>query len=394
MIYIICSFPCKCQSEPCPNAQKHHQQRLNRVDNQHEIERIGLAHAVENQHRFHGEMPRSGTIRRGYDDGETADDERSHRTADTQRLHRVETEKCQVVMQEITAPNRHRIEHEQRNIPHVSQRHDALPNARQRLPHLIIYRGLRRARPFLRHSRHENPRQNDDGREANRRDDPSRQRESVENCVETRASFLEKRRKHAELRGDRQQGDENDQQRVDGAFRDHRSQRFRKRNAVFLAQNAAAQKLSASGNQQRGRIRQKHGIDAHGSPRLLAQRLQRLPPPPSSENLRHDAERKRQQHPRPRHLAREYIANALEVEIAIHPVENRPAQHKRNNHVQRIFPDFFHFSKYFSVFWSQSYEKQVKCERKTRFSFHFRVQSSSMQSKFEKCRARLIVKQT
>ena len=185
--------PRKCQRNPRKDTQKHHQQRLNRVDNQHEIERIGLAYAVENQHRFHGEMPRSGTIRRGHDDGETADDECRHRTADTQRFHCVKTEECQVVMQEITAPNRHRIEHEQRNVPHVPQRHDALPNARQRLPHLIIYRGLRRARPFLRHSRHEKPRQNDDGDEANRRDNPSRQRESVENCVEARARFLEKR---------------------------------------------------------------------------------------------------------------------------------------------------------------------------------------------------------
>ena len=319
------------------------------MHDKHEIERIGFAHTIENEHRFHGEMPRTGTVRRGYDNGKAAHGKRSQRTAQTQRGSGLEAEERQVEMQEITAPNGHRVEDEQAGAVHVSERHDPLPDVAQCVAHLLV--------PT------QQPHQSGNGRNANHRHEPSRCTEAVENSPETGARLFEKRREHAELARHRQQCDAKDKQRVDGALRHHRAQCLRKRNAVFLPQHAAAQKFTTARHHQRGRIRQEHGVDSHRRPRPLAQRLQRLPPAQAAQHLGHDAERQRQEHPRPRHLAPEHLADALEVEVAIHPVQNRTAQHERHRHVQDISSVFSHFQWPIIGFKSQNYENKSENEK-------------------------------
>ena len=75
------------------------------MDNEYEDKRLVVGHAIENQHRLDGEMPRTGTIRRGHDDGEVSHHKGYQRTAQSQLRRKVEAEEGEVVMQEVHHPD-------------------------------------------------------------------------------------------------------------------------------------------------------------------------------------------------------------------------------------------------------------------------------------------------
>ena len=60
---ITVSFLCKCQSHPGIYAQKNDQECLYRMDDEHEKKCVVRLDTVEYEHRLHGKMPWTCTIR-------------------------------------------------------------------------------------------------------------------------------------------------------------------------------------------------------------------------------------------------------------------------------------------------------------------------------------------
>ena len=103
---------------------------------------MDVGDAIEDEHGLDGKVPGTGTVGRRYDDGDAADDERHQGTADAEVGREIEAEEGQVVVQKVADPDADGEEGEQRDVAHVLQRDDALPDATQRGLHLIIYREL------------------------------------------------------------------------------------------------------------------------------------------------------------------------------------------------------------------------------------------------------------
>lgn len=132
----------KCQPRPCPYSKQYDEYCLDRVDDEHEIERVALGHAIEDQHRLDGKMPRAGAVGRGDEHGDAADDEGHQRAGHSKTGGEAETEEREVVVEEIADPDACGRRKEQWYVAHVAQRQDALKDAAQRHLHLIIYRQL------------------------------------------------------------------------------------------------------------------------------------------------------------------------------------------------------------------------------------------------------------
>ena len=81
----------------------------------------------------------------------------------------------------------------------------------------------------------------------------------------------------------------------------------------------------------------------HVAWRQVLYRIERLLPAPAPKHLRHNAERKRQEHPRPIHLIGQYMLDAAEVLTTIHPIENGSSQQYREDDFGRICEDCFRF---------------------------------------------------
>ena len=76
---------------------------------------------------------------------------------------------------------------------------------------------------------------------------------------------------------------------------------------------------------------------------MFANRLEGLPPTPAAEHLRQYAERKRQQHPRPIHAVHQYVVDAAEVEVAVHPIQNSSAECQRKQYFYSVVDDVSYF---------------------------------------------------
>ena len=108
------------------------------MDDEYEVEGVGVCYAVEDEHRLHGEMPWAGTVRRWHDDGYGTYDERDHGAHDAEMGGEVEAEEREVIMQEIAEPDGEAVEDEQRHVAHMAQGCYALDDALQRCLYLII----------------------------------------------------------------------------------------------------------------------------------------------------------------------------------------------------------------------------------------------------------------
>ena len=133
------------------------------------------------------------------------------------------------------------------------------------------------------------------------------------------------------------------QKRVDGTFGDHCAQCLGKRDAVPAFQDATTGKLSDTWHDERCGITEEDGVGAYCRARLLAQRLQRLTPSPATKCLSQYAKGKRQQHPCPVHLMHHDMLDALEIEIAIHPIENRATQYEWQHDLRDVCKYVFRF---------------------------------------------------
>ena len=67
----------KVQGEPGIDAESDDEEGLDGVDDKDEIERHFVGHAIEDEHRLHGKVPGTGTVRRrddncygAYDEGD------------------------------------------------------------------------------------------------------------------------------------------------------------------------------------------------------------------------------------------------------------------------------------------------------------------------------------
>ena len=236
-------------------------------------------------------------------------------------------------MQKIADPDAKGEEDEQRQVFHVLQGDDALPDATGRRFHLTIYiKALE-----------QNVQQNQDSNDTNSRHQIARQRESLEDGVEAGARLGEERAKNAQLEQQRQSCYRAHQQGVDGSFRHHRAKGLRERTAVETLQHPTTGELSKTGNDEAHGIRQEDGIDARRSSRMLIDGFQRLLPSPSSEQLCQDAEGKREQHPRPVHFLQQNMPQPHEILTTIHPIKNGPTQQDRGDDFGDVSEDRFHF---------------------------------------------------
>ena len=128
----------KAQCNPRIYAKKDNQQRLESMHDQDKIQCLVVRHAIEDEHRLDGEMPRSCSVRCRHDDGNRTYHKADQRTGKAEMCRRIEAEESQVIMQEIAPPYRKTVEKEQGDVPYFPQRTDALPYTRQHLLHLII----------------------------------------------------------------------------------------------------------------------------------------------------------------------------------------------------------------------------------------------------------------
>ena len=75
------------------------------MDDEYEIEGIDICHAIEDEHCLYSEVPRAGAIGRGDNHGYCAYDESHQGTTYPEVFSEVETEKRQVIVEEITEPD-------------------------------------------------------------------------------------------------------------------------------------------------------------------------------------------------------------------------------------------------------------------------------------------------
>ena len=111
----------KTQRDPSEYAQCHHQKCLYGVYDEHEVEGVGFLHAIEDEHRLHGKVPGTGTVGRRHNHGDAAYDESYQCTRQPQTGCGIKAEECQVVVQEVAAPDGEGVEDEQRDVAHVLQ---------------------------------------------------------------------------------------------------------------------------------------------------------------------------------------------------------------------------------------------------------------------------------
>ena len=323
---------CERERQPGVNAEEHHQQCLHRVHDEHEEERVVGSHAIEQEHGLHGEVPGPCSVGCGHHHGYRSHDEGHQGAAHSQVGGGVEAEEREVVVEEIAQPDGRREADEERHVLHVAHRQHALPQSEEYSFHLIIYS----------HAAQQVPQQYDYRHAADGRHHPSCGGEAGQHLVDACARLLEEGVEDAELAEQRDARYHEDERRVDGPLCHHGAQGFGKRHAVPPFEHAAACKLADARYDQAYGIREKHGVDRHGGAGLLAHGLQRLPPSPATEGLRHDAEWERQQHPCPAHLVEQHVLHAMEIEVAIHPIENGTAEYQRQRHFENVAEGLFH----------------------------------------------------
>ena len=132
-------FPGKRQCYPGIDSQKDYKQGLHGVYDENEEEGIVCLNAIEYEHCLDGKMPRSGSVRRWYDDRYAAHDE-CHQTAhQIEMARRFKALEGEIVVQEVAQPDAQGEGDVERYVSHALQRDYSLPESVQRSFHLIIY---------------------------------------------------------------------------------------------------------------------------------------------------------------------------------------------------------------------------------------------------------------
>ena len=312
------------QGQPGVDAEKHHEERLHGVDDEHEVEGVVGPHAVEDEHCLHGKMPRACPVGRRHDDGDAAHDEGDQRTHHAETRRGLKAKEGEIVVEEVAAPNGQREEDEQRHVFHIAQRHHALPDAAERVFHLIIYG------EFL----HQKVEEHGYGHAANGRHEVADSGEPAEQTVDIGAGGAEKGEEDGDLQHERDGRYHHDEQRINGTLGDNSAQSLGKRNVVPSLQHAATRKFANAWHHQTHGVGKEYGVDGCREAGMFVYRFEGLPPSPAPEKLGRNAERKGEKHPCPVHLMEKDILYAPEIESPIHPVEYGPAQQERQRYFQ------------------------------------------------------------
>ena len=303
------------------------------MNDEHEVEGVVLLDAIEDEHRLHGEMPWPRSVGCRYDHGDASHDEGYQSAHQIEMARRFEALEGEIIVQEVAQPDAQGEGDVKRHVSHALQRDYSLPESAQRSFHLIIYSQLLE----------QHVSQEEYGDAADGSNQISSGCEVAQDAVHTRARLVEEVQEDGNLHQEHQSCDEQYEQRVDGSLGYHGAQCFRKRNAVPSLQHGTSCKFTRAGDDEAQGIREEYGVDAYAAARLLADGFQRLLPSPSSEELRRDTEGERQQHPGPAHLVEQYLLHLLEVESAIHPIEDGTAQKQGECHLPNIVCYLFLF---------------------------------------------------
>ena len=127
--------------------------------------------------------------------------------------------------------------------------------------------------------------------------------------------------------------DEDYERRVDGPLRDDRAQRLWEGHTLPTFQYPAARYLTGTWYDEACRVGNEDAVDGDALARLLSQWLKGLLPSPTSKRLGQNAEREREEHPRPIHLVQHHVADALDVETTIHPIKYGTTQKQGCRHL-------------------------------------------------------------
>ena len=317
-------FPRERQGQPSVNAEKHHKECLHGVDDEHKIEGVVGPHAVKDEHCLHGKMPRARPVGRGHDDGNAAHNECDQCAHHAKTRCGLEAKEGEIVVEEVAAPNGQCEENEERHVFHIAQRHHALPDAAERVFHLIIYG------EFL----HQKVEEHGYGHAANGRHEVADSGEPAEQTVDIGAGGAEKGEEDGDLQHERDGRYHHDEQRINGALGDNSAQSLGKRNVVPSLQHAATRKFAYAWHYQTHGVGKEYGVDGCRETGMFVYRFEGLPPSPAPEKLGRNAERKGEKHPCPVHLMEKDILHAPEIESPIHPVEYGPAQQERQRYFQ------------------------------------------------------------
>ena len=260
---------------PGVDAEQDHEEGLQGVDDKHEIKGLLVGYTIEDEHGLDSEMPGTGTVGGGYDDGYGAYDEGDQGTGETETGSTLETEEREVVMDEITAPDGKGVEQEQGLVTHAAQRHHALPDATERGAHLVV--DAETAQQEM---------EQDEGSNAtDGSDEVTGKGEAGQDGVETGSCLLEEGAEDGHLPQQGGEGDEEYEEGVDGALGDHGAKGLGERHAVVLMEHSTAGELADAGHYEGGSITHEDAVDACHGTGMLAHGLERLSPAPATEHL-------------------------------------------------------------------------------------------------------------
>lgn len=304
-------------------AKEDDEKGLQGVHDEYKIKGLLVGNAVEDKHGFHREMPWTGTVGSWYNDCYGADDEGDKGTGDAEVGGGIETEKGEVVMDEVAAPYRQGVENKQRLVPYAAQRHHALPYTAEGGAHLVIYA----------EAAQQEMEEDKGGNGTDGGDEIAGKGELGQYGVDARAGLLEECAEDAHLPQQGDAGDGKHQQGVDGTLGDHGAKGLGERHSIVLAKDATACELADARHDKGGGIAHEDAVDAGHGTGMLANRTKSLTPAPATEHLGKGTEGHGEKHPRPVHLVKHHVLDAPEIEVTVHPVEDGRSQHYRHGNL-------------------------------------------------------------
>ena len=287
--------------------------------------RNGIPSSVS-EHGLHREVPGTGSVGGGHNHGDAAHHEGHEGTVHTQVGGLLKAEEGEVEMQEVAAPDEQRVGDVEPRMLYLAYRHHTGPKTVQRVFHLIINGHLAQQESHKCHGGH----QTDGG------DQIAGGGELGEEGVDAGARLGEEVGEDGELQQDGGERDGGHHHGIDGALGHHGAQRLWEGHSVVALQHAAAQKLAHAGYHQTGGIGEEDGVHRRVLARMLTDGLQRLAPAQAAEQLRRHAEGQGEQHPRPVHIILHGIAHLVEVESAVHPIQNGSSQHEGEDNLKNV----------------------------------------------------------
>lgn len=298
------------------DAEQGNEERLEGMDDEDEgFGRCGFD-AIEHKDGLDGKVERTHAVGSGYDDRECAGDEGNKADGPAEVGCGRKGIEGQVEMKKITDPDAECVENEKGKVAHLAQRKHSSTHVAGHLANRSAHAEAAQQQP------HED--EGDDQKAEG--DEPSGRGKRVEPCTEVGAGAGKEVDEDGELEQQDGGSDDSQQQGIDDALGDDRTDGFGETDSVVACEHSAAAHLSDAGDDEAGHVGEKDCMNAGAAARMFAQRLEGLHPADTTQNHGRDSGNERDEHPAPRHVMEQGGANALEIEFAVHPPEQGAAK--------------------------------------------------------------------